>query len=430
MRAPIPPSGFPVATRSLSLLAAAVLAAGCDAAPAPGDGPTVRDSAGIRLVQTTPAPAWGPDDGWYVERVLSSEASGAELGFVSDATLGPDGRVYALDMLAQAVTVLDPGGTPVATLAGPGEGPGELGKGVRSLVLVPGEDGPELWIPDPSGLGVERFDTAGAALGSLPLASAKGIPDVWRRGADGALYARSVEHTQAGDGSWKRKDLLSRVSPETGAEGRSRVVLDSVAAFTYAMDDLQKAPGTGLPPVVNAPTWTVLDDGTVAWTAIRDTDVRLLAPDGTQARLRRESWRPREPSEGEERALQLLAVESLRMQGAPLGPDADIPFEPMTWLPVLTDLRAGPEGTLWVQALGSARDVHPMNLNTGAEPFGWGGPTWEVFDAEGRYLGPVELPARFRVTEFRGDRIVGVRYDELFVDHVEVLEIVRPDPAP
>ena len=69
---------------------------------------------------------------------------------------------------------------------------------------------------------------------------------------------------------------------------------------------------------------------------------------------------------------------------------------------------------MWVQRAGSLRDAHPMALNTDDRPRGWGGPRWEVLDREGRYLGTVDLPARFRLMEIRSDTILGVQADRCY----------------
>lgn len=46
--------------------------------------------------------------------------------------------------------------------------------------------------------------------------------------------------------------------------------------------------------------------------------------------------------------------------------------------------------------------------------------TWDVFDPEGVWLGPVELPARFVPTSVRRDRIAGIHVSGLDVAHVRV----------
>lgn len=104
----------------------------------------------------------------------------------------------------------------------------------------------------------------------------------------------------------------------------------------------------------------------------------------------------------------------------------EVPVDHPETLPVLTDVRAGPEGSVWVQRAGSLRDAHPMALNTDDPPRGWGGARWEVLDREGRYLGTVDLPTRFRLMEIRGDTILGVQADRDLVDHVVMLKLNRP----
>ncbi len=54
-----------------------------------------------------------------------------------------------------------------------------------------------------------------------------------------------------------------------------------------------------------------------------------------------------------------------------------------------------------------------------------GAPEWDVFDAEGRYLGVVTMPDRFAPRLFRGDHIYGVWRDELDVQYVLRLKIVQ-----
>jgi hypothetical protein len=69
-------------------------------------------------------------------------------------------------------------------------------------------------------------------------------------------------------------------------------------------------------------------------------------------------------------------------------------------------------------AEGEAEDFNIQNV---------GSPEWEVFDAEGRYLGVVELPARFTPAKIMEDAVYGIWLDELDVQYVKRLRIVRPD---
>ena len=56
-----------------------------------------------------------------------------------------------------------------------------------------------------------------------------------------------------------------------------------------------------------------------------------------------------------------------------------------------------------------------------------GAPDWDVFDAEGRYLGVVTLPDGVEAVQFSGDAIYGVWRDPMGVEYVKRLRIVpRP----
>jgi hypothetical protein len=71
---------------------------------------------------------------------------------------------------------------------------------------------------------------------------------------------------------------------------------------------------------------------------------------------------------------------------------------------------ADAEGNLWVAAYprpGEDRQV------------------WEVFDASGRWLGPVTMPGRFRVTGVGGGVVLGTGRDEQDVEKVLVYRLVR-----
>jgi hypothetical protein len=53
-----------------------------------------------------------------------------------------------------------------------------------------------------------------------------------------------------------------------------------------------------------------------------------------------------------------------------------------------------------------------------------GAPDWDVFDADGRYLGVVSMPQRFSPRGLREDKVYGVWRDELDVQYVTRLRIV------
>lgn len=50
---------------------------------------------------------------------------------------------------------------------------------------------------------------------------------------------------------------------------------------------------------------------------------------------------------------------------------------------------------------------------------------WQVFDASGEWLGPVTLPPRFQVFRIGPGWILGMRPDELDVQHIQLLPLSR-----
>ena len=94
--------------------------------------------------------------------------------------------------------------------------------------------------------------------------------------------------------------------------------------------------------------------------------------------------------------------------------------------PAFLQLFLGPEGTLWAQRVRSARDLGAAEDESFEfDPQDIGSPEWEIFDAEGRYMGVVTLPAKFRPVNVTGDHIYGIWQDELDVQYVMRLLVNR-----
>jgi hypothetical protein len=81
------------------------------------------------------------------------------------------------------------------------------------------------------------------------------------------------------------------------------------------------------------------------------------------------------------------------------------------------------DGTLWVQRLLVPSTLTEQEAVTVDPTTGWGSPTWDVFDAEGRYLGKVEFPRRFSLQTLRGTSAYGVWRDDLDVEYAMRLRI-------
>ncbi|HEU0080140.1 MAG TPA: hypothetical protein VFQ76_21005, partial [Longimicrobiaceae bacterium] len=88
---------------------------------------------------------------------------------------------------------------------------------------------------------------------------------------------------------------------------------------------------------------------------------------------------------------------------------AAMPF-PET-MPAHGDIQADRAGNLWVS------DFQVTSDDAGR---------WTVFDPEGRMLGTVSTPARFRVFDIGSDYVLGVWRDDLDVEHVRVFSLDKP----
>jgi hypothetical protein len=92
--------------------------------------------------------------------------------------------------------------------------------------------------------------------------------------------------------------------------------------------------------------------------------------------------------------------------------------------PAFGQIFLGPGETLWVQRIRSSKDM----AEGAEEGFEFdaqdiGSPEWEVFDAEGRYLGVVELPEGFTPVNVKGDNLYGIWRDELDVQYIMRLKV-------
>ena len=97
--------------------------------------------------------------------------------------------------------------------------------------------------------------------------------------------------------------------------------------------------------------------------------------------------------------------------------------------PALANLLAGPRGTIWVQRNQTPDQMQSLADQGEFDIQNLGARTWDVFDRDGRYLGPVDFPGRFVPVEQYEDGFIGIDRDELDVQSVVVLKVVSPGPA-
>lgn len=380
---------------------------------------TERDSAGVDIVENPDAGVWERGGGWRLERTLDvggvDGSPDYEFGEIRGVAVDDPGAMYVLDAQARRVAVYDSLGAFVRTFGGPGAGPGELSDNTGGLLLLDGA----LLIPDPGNRRVDVFTTAGDFVRSRTMRMDDGIPVDWAAGGGAAIaQLRSFE----GDG---RPDLL--VAYRDGGSAVDTVLtLPRGASLEYT----DAGPTATL--FAAEPVWTPTADGGLASATSDRYRITIRDADGAVSRVVTLAREPASMTDASKSRLRerMRAIASGR--GAPAGIADRILDESRIadHFPLFAALLAGPDGTLWLQRVHASADGIDAYLRAvlaralpRARDLGSG--EWDVIDADGRYLGVVEAPPRFRGIRFVGDDLYGVWRDDLDIQHVLRLRLVR-----
>jgi hypothetical protein len=129
-------------------------------------------------------------------------------------------------------------------------------------------------------------------------------------------------------------------------------------------------------------------------------------------------------TDGEERRIRDMTREMIAAQGVPPQAVEQVvqQMEFAESYPVFAQLLLSEDGTLWVQRIRTSRDV-PEGVEW--SPQDMGSNEWDVFDAEGRYLGVLAFPLRFQPIREVDGVIWGVERDEFDVQSVVGYRVSR-----
>lgn len=407
---------FPSRAKLPSIVPLALLlplaACGGDAAAA---GPVVRDSAGIRIVQND-APAWKEGQGWTLSAEPVTDVGVAEgdpnqqFGQITDALRLSDGTLLVADGQANEIRAFDAQGRYLRTVGRAGGGPGEFG-GLHGMHLLAGDT---VAAYDYRGGRIAFFAPTGALVRSVSL-----------RPVDGKLPPRPLGFF--GDG---RMLVTPMYIPNFTAS--SKPTRDTIPLAVYSPAGTQTA---SLGRVAGDESVTITSGSGEGSMLMRDAPpfglstsfavqgVRLLVgdgaryelverrPDGTVTRIIRRSGE-REPVTQADRDAHIArrreGLTDPRFRQLQERMIATLTFP--SHKPFFSEVRLDPAGNAWVR-----RHREP-DTDT----------PWDVFDAEGRLLGTVTIPAGLGVTQIGTDFIVGTWSDEMDVPHVRVHRIEKP----
>lgn len=404
-------------------LAGVALAAFCTTAcggePAGGEwAGTVTDSAGITVVTNPASGTWSDEDRWTITEELRIGTTGGDAVYQFGAITGiaplPDGRLVVLDQQAQEFRVFSPEGEHLRTVGGPGSGPGEFGNQAGPVLLGVGDT---LYIPDLSTQRVNRFTPDGEPLGSFALELSGGIPIAWQDDGSGRIVNQLRPLNLPGQPADSMDILVRRGAG--GAITDTLMTVPSGRTFSF---------GEGGPSFrffSPEPVWTLVGDSMLLFAVNDAYSVTLYGADGAPQRIIRMPFERRPVTEADRELITEVMVDLWRELGLG-GPQleamrAGIGFA--DFFPAFATLQGGPAGSLWVQHLQLPAELTAEERENFNPQLGFGSSTWDVFDPEGRYLGRVEMPARFQPVRFVGDRVYGIWRDELDVQYVLVLRI-------
>ena len=425
-------------------LALALIATGCDSAPAnhalPAAGATqtpIRDSAGILIVDNA-RPAGDSRLGWQVgpDPVLSIGTVGGTEDFqlhqVDDALRLRDGRIVVANAGSHRLLVFDEEGDYLAAWGQRGQGPGDFsglrgtnGLGPSQLFWM------ERWAGDSlavchsgSAKGARQFvsiwDTQGNFGRRLNLGRGGYVPTCRGVLPGGDILALNwtppgldVENMEKGLSRQTGLELF--VVAGDGSRRGSLGTFPGAETFRHWKD----YPGDGTlffiidPPFQKSLVWAAW--GELAIVAPTDYyELRAYRTDGSLARLVRREHDVRSPTEADmdryrtdrlhmvaDQPPELTRIYSAALDALPL-PES---------FPAFSAIEVDLLGNLWVREYNLLEDGDRA--------------LWTVFDPEGVLMGFVETPPGLVVYEIGEDYILGKMEDELRVEYVRLWGLDR-----
>lgn len=382
----------------------------------------VTDSSGVEIVANPISGLWRGEAGWQVEEdlrigVATGEAA-YQFGEVTGIDTDSEGRIYVLDSQASEIRVFDPHGEFLHSFGRPGEGPGELSRSARSLFIGRGDT---LFVPDGSLHRMNRFLPDGSDAGSFPVRHDEEVTVRWTMMPDGRLAQQVRAMVLPGQDVEPTGDIL--LLRDTDGTVHDTLLSLPIGESTQV--------GGGMPSFRifgSEPVWAVDSDGHIVHGVTVEYNFRVREPDsGTVRMIRKPTAQKRLTRAERNQILELMRKTLVEDEGLPPeGWDlirSNISFT--DHYPVFHDVMAGPHGTLWVQHFVTVQEVEERGGTLDLEALG--ATEWDIFDAEGRFLGVLELPERFRPVHVRDDRIYGVWRDEMDVEYVVRLRVEELD---
>jgi len=397
--------------RPLLVLAGLLLGGACaDTATNPSP-VTVRDSAGITVVEN-PAPGDDAILSWSVDEVPRLDVGSLDgpethqLFRVQDVHVLPDRRVVVADGGSGEIRFYDLEGRHLESWGGQGEGPGEFRMPVS---LLPWPAGDSLGVWDGRLRRLTVYGPGGEVGRTLSFPEVAGVPSPSLTDLlpDGGLVLTGIEFRFQDSPELVRPPIHGMV---VEPDGTLRDTLGALPGSEAVIRTSEQAVNILRVPFARTSVTQVVGDE-VIFTPNDAWELRYHGPAGALRRIVRLARPPRAVTEGD-----LEALREHRVAQAPEAQRAGVRaansnvLHPET-MPAFQRVLPDALGYTWVQEYRPAFEEGPER--------------WSVFDAEGRFMGRVETPAGLTVLQVGEEFLAGRARDELDVEHVQVWGLTR-----
>ena len=382
---------------------------------------TMRDSAGVVIVENEDVPLWREGDAWTFTKVVRIGVRDGDPRYQFGGTSGlvvlSDGRVVVADPMAHNIRFFSPEGEYLLELGREGSGPGEFA-GFINLLLGPGDT---MLAIDGRTAQASRISPDGEWLGSFSTLPEGGY---WTWAWDDDETSREIV------------SMLRPITDEGAPEDQQTALvvrrnLDGAWLDTLArLPTLESVTGVGdtrLQHRYRTGGYFDLCDGMIVTGTSDAHRFVWQRPDGSVERIVTLD-RERMPLTSEERDLFLSQIDFIAKRRGLSAAEAGerksrTRFEP--YYPAWRRFVCGPAGSILVQRIRPLSEFTVEEIGLADRPPGG---EWEVFDREGRFLGIAPLPTEPHRHAFARDLegnwlMVGQEQDELEVPYVGVWRI-------
>jgi len=386
---------------------------------------TITTEGKVTTVTTESGSVWGGTATLVEEASIGVESGSEEymLGDVPDQAASDD-RIYVIDRSVPAVRIYDYDGRHVGDIGRSGEGPGEY----RSPVdLAIGRDG-SVFVRDVGPQRITAYRADGTVTDTIPQTTYTQTPFPMVVTPDGIAWVR--DSIQVDADTEPVSGMVPYAAEDTGRKPIIPPRFDEEPALLVARGKSGGILTSSPVPFTPAVTWAMAPSGAIVAGLPTTYRFEVHDPDGRVVVV--ESHRMAIPVVDEEAAWHRRRMTAFFRFGTPdwtwNGPDIPVTKPPYTaFIP-------GHSGALWV--LGPGPGEHVADCTEDPQPRERVTPCWretptvDVFDASGRYLGPVELPEGLSLSPrswIRDDTVIAMVQDAAGTIMVKRYRLILPE---